>query len=324
MPESSRPARGANAEHITAIRRFNRFYTRQIGVLEEGLARSPFSLTEARVVWELAHTPDATASQLSERLGIDPGYLSRILKSFETRKLVQRRVAPGDGRQMTLRLTAQGRRAFTQLDDATNADVGQLLDVIDSPDAVRLTRAMADIEQVLSGSRAPEAPYVLRPHAPGDMGYVVSRQALLYSREFGWDVRFEALVSRIVADFLDHFDPACERCWIAERAGEIVGSVFIVKHPERPGVAKLRMLYVERSARGLGIGRHLVEECTRFARTHGYHTITLWTNSVLASARRLYEAEGYTLIDETPHTSWGHELVSETWEKSLHTANGPR
>ena len=305
------------AGRVEAVRRFNRFYTQRIGVLDEGLLRTPFSLTEARVVYELAQREPATATALGQALGLDAGYLSRIVRSFEERGVVERTPSPTDGRQWLLALTDEGRRAFARLDAESRRQIGAMLDALPDDGQRRLVEAFATIETLLGERGRERAPYLLRPHQSGDMGWVVQRHGVLYSREYGWDERFEALVARIAADFIDHFDPKRERCWIAEVDGENVGSVFLVKHPEDCEVAKLRLLLVEPRARGLGIGARLVGECTRFARHAGYRRITLWTNSVLHAARRLYEREGYRLVREEPHHSFGHDLVGQTWELEL-------
>ncbi len=302
---------------IEAVRRFNRFYTRQIGVLQEGLLRSPFSLSEARVLYELAHHEQTTATHLGQELGLDAGYLSRILRSFHERGLVEKQPSEGDRRQHLLALTEQGQAAFAGLDAASRGETGAMLRGLSDADQSRLVHAMQAIEGLLGAEPEHRVPYLLRPHQSGDVGWVVQRHGVLYRQEYGWDETFEALVAEIVADFIRAFDPKRERCWIAEREGENVGSVFLVRHPEREGVAKLRLLLVEPKARGLGIGRRLVAECTRFAREAGYHTITLWTNSVLHAARRIYEREGYRLLREEPHHSFGHDLVGQTWELAL-------
>jgi DNA-binding MarR family transcriptional regulator/GNAT superfamily N-acetyltransferase len=305
------------AGRVEAVRRFNRFYTQRIGVLDEGLLRMPFSLTEARVVYEMAQREPATATALGQALGLDAGYLSRIVRSFEERGVVERTPSPTDGRQWLLSLTGEGRRAFARLDAETRRQIGAMLEALSGDEQRRLVEAFAQIETLLGERARDRAPYLLRPHQSGDMGWVVQRHGVLYSQEYGWDERFEALVARIAADFIDHFDPKRERCWIAEKDGENVGSVFLVKHPEDPEAAKLRLLLVEPRARGLGIGARLVGECTRFARRAGYRRITLWTNSVLVAARRLYEREGYRLVREEPHHSFGHDLVGQTWELEL-------
>jgi DNA-binding MarR family transcriptional regulator/GNAT superfamily N-acetyltransferase len=304
-------------QRIEAARRFSRFYTRQIGLLSEGLLETPFTLTEARVVYELAHHERATATHLAEELLLDPGYLSRILRSLRKRELVAREPSPQDGRQFLLSLTPEGQEAFAVLNDASRRQIGAMLGELPEVEQDRLVHAMQTIEALLGAEPEHRVPYILRPHQNGDMGWVVQRHALLYNLEYGWDEQFEALVAEIVAKFIQNFDPKRERCWIAEREGENVGSVFLVKHPEREGVARLRLLLVEPKARGLGIGRRLVQECTRFARQAGYETITLWTNSVLDAARGIYEQEGYRLMREEPHHSFGHDLVGQTWELTL-------
>ena len=309
--ESSLPGR------IARVRQFNRFYTRQVGALDEGHLHSPFSLAEARVLYELANSESPSATALSRDLRLDPGYLSRILRGFEGKGLVKRSRSAEDRRRSVLRLTPKGRATFAELDIRARDEVASLLQPLTDTAQRRLLDSMRAVQALLGDVAKQPPPYVLRSHRVGDMGWVVHRQAVLYAQEYGWNEEYEALISRIVADFLDHFDPARERCWIAEMTGEIVGSVFVVKHPERDGVAKLRLLYVEPAARGLGIGARLVSECTRFARKSGYHTLTLWTNSVLVSARRLYQAEGYRLVDEQPHHRFGQDLVGQTWELQL-------
>lgn len=308
---------GTEAGQIEAVRRFNRFYTRQIGLLEDGLLRTRFSLPEARVVYELAHQAEATATSLREQLGLDAGYLSRILRGLQARRLVERRPSRMDRRRLLLSLTEEGQAAFGELNAASRRQVGDLLAGLDDAARQRLVASMEEVERLLGATPEPRVPYILRPHQAGDMGWVVQRHGVLYREEYGWDASFEALVAEIVAGFLRGFDARRERCWIAEREGQNVGSVFVVRHPEREGVAKLRLLLVEPSARGLGIGQRLVRECTRFARQAGYHTLTLWTNSVLHAARRIYQAEGYRLVAEERHHSFGHDLVAETWELAL-------
>ncbi len=305
------------AARIAAIRRFNRFYTRQIGALDESLLHSPFSLAEVRVLYEIAHRESPNAAELGRDLQVDTGYLSRVLRGLEQRGLIERAPSPTDGRRSVLRLTADGRATFDDLDARARDEVGALLVPLADAQQRRLVEAMHTIETLLGAESPQTAPYILRPHRPGDMGWIIHRQAVLYAQEYGWNEEYEALIARIVADFIDKFDPKREYCWIAERDGEIVGSVFVVRHSEREGVAKLRLLYVEPSARGMGIGRRLVSEVTRFARQAGYHTLTLWTNSVLLSARRLYEAEGYRLIHEESHHSFGKDLIGQTWELAL-------
>ena len=300
---------------VGVVRGFSRFWTRRIGALEEGYLNSPFTLTEVRVLYELAHADETSASQLKEGLGLDAGYLSRILRGFEERGLVDKKPSATDGRRSLLSLTARGQEAFAPLDARSQNDIGSMLDALSDAEEERLVGAMRAIEGLLGDRPEPGAPYLLRPHQPGDMGWVVHRHGALYAREYGWDERFEALVARIVADFVDGYDPARERCWIAERSDDIVGSVFLVR--ESDSVAKLRLLLVEPEARGLGIGARLVEECVRFARSVGYEKLTLWTNDVLHAARHIYEEAGFRLVHEEPHHSFGHDLVGQNWELSL-------
>jgi DNA-binding MarR family transcriptional regulator/N-acetylglutamate synthase-like GNAT family acetyltransferase len=300
---------------IAAIRRFNRSYTKTIGVLHEGLLQSPFSLTEARVLFELAQGEAPTATALVEELGLDAGYLSRILREFEARGLLSRKPSAEDRRRSLLALTKKGREAFARLDTRSRDEVRSRIAQLAVADQDRLIGAMGAIETLLAGHPESAIPYLLRPHRHGDLGWIVYRHGTLYAQEYGWDERFEALVAEIVAEFVRHFDPKVERCWIAERDGQNVGSVLLVKKSKT--VAKLRLLLVEPSARGLGIGSRLVGECTTFARQVGYKKIVLWTNNVLHSARRIYTAAGYRLVREEPHQSWGEELVGETWELRL-------
>ncbi|MDQ3602381.1 MAG: helix-turn-helix domain-containing GNAT family N-acetyltransferase [Actinomycetota bacterium] len=297
------------------VRRFNRFWTRQIGVLREGYLESPFSLTEVRVLYELAHCEETTASELGEELGLDAGYLSRILRGFEKQGLIHKRPSEADGRRRLLRLTERGQEAFAPLDARSRDDVGAMLGGMSIERQEHLVGAMRTIEGLLSARPEPEVPYILRLHRPGDMGWVVHRHGVLYAREYGWDERFEALVAEIVAQFIQQYDPKLERCWIAEREGEIVGCVFLVRESEE--IAKLRLLLVEPKARGLGIGSRLVEECVRFARQAGYRKITLWTNDVLDAARGIYERVGFRLVHGEPHHSFGCDLVGQTWELML-------
>ena len=300
---------------VEAVRRFNRFYTKRIGVLHEGLVGSPFSLAEARVLYELASFRQTTATQLRQELGLDGGYLSRILRRFDRAGLIDGKRSKTDGRQRLLRLTEPGQEAFAALDSRSRIDIGAMLGALTRADQRRLVAAMHVVEDALAAGPERRTPYLLRPHQPGDMGWIVHRHGLLYAEEYGWDETFEALVARIVADFLDSFDPKAERCWIAEKDSEIVACVFLVKRSKR--VAKLRLLLVEPKARGLGIGARLVDECVRFARRAGYRKITLWTNSVLVTARRLYENVGFTLVEEDPHHSFGRDLIGQTWELDL-------
>ena len=300
---------------VGAVRRFNRFWTRRIGVLREGYLESPFSLTEVRVLYELAHREDTTASELGKVLGLDAGYLSRILRGFEERGLIAKKPSETDGRRSLLRLTEGGQEAFVPLDARSREDVGAMLEALSAAEQDRLVGAMRTIERLIGARPEPKVPYLLRQHEPGDMGWVVHRHGVLYAREYGWDERFEALVARIVVDFVDYYDPAKERCWIVEMAGEIVGCVFVVKASDT--VAKLRLLLVEPEARGLGLGTHLVEECIRFARGRGYEKLTLWTNSVLDAARRIYEEKGFEVVEEEEHHSFGKDLIGQNWELKL-------
>jgi len=300
---------------VGEIRRFNRFFTRRIGVLREGLLHSPYSLAEARVLFELAHQEAVTASDLSHELGLDPGYLSRILARFEHGGLLDRVVSEADGRRRLLRLTAAGEDAFSELDRRSREEVSGMLEGIPEEDQRRFLEATRTIEQILGGDGSAPEPFLLRRHEPGDMGWVVQRHGALYASEYGWDERFEALVARIVADFIEGYDPFWERCWIAETGGRNVGCVFVVRESEE--VAKLRLLLVEPEARGAGLGSRLVAECVRFARGRGYKNLVLWTNSVLHSARRIYEEHGFELKEEEEHNSFGADLVGQNWELEL-------
>jgi DNA-binding MarR family transcriptional regulator/N-acetylglutamate synthase-like GNAT family acetyltransferase len=300
---------------VAAVRGFNRFYTQKIGVLSEGLLKSRFSLTEARVLYELTHRERPTATELCGDLGLDAGYLSRILRRFEQQGLIARTASRDDARQSLLTLTAKGRAAFAPLDARSRREIGALMNGLGEPDQARLAAAMATVERLLGARRQNEAPYLLRPHQPGDIGWVVHRHGALYAQEYGFDERFEALVAEIVAKFIARFDSKKERCWIAERDGAIIGSVFLVKKSKT--AAKLRLLLVEPSARGLGLGARLVEECLRFARQAGYRKITLWTNDVLHAARHIYVKAGFRKVGSERHHSFGHDLVGETWELTL-------
>ena len=315
-----------NAEiesRTTAVRRFNRFYTRRIGVLHERLADTRFSLAESRLLWEFAHRNKTTAAELARELDLDPGYLSRLLQRLKAGKLIRAERSSEDARHLHLSLTAAGKRAFAPLDRRSEADVAALLAALDEAGQRSLLAAMASIETLLGESRREPLPWLLRPPQSGDIGWVVERHGALYAEEYGWDMRFEALVARIAADFVDRFDARREACWIAERDGANVGCVFLVQaRDEASGAAidktaQLRMLLVEPAARGLGIGARLVAECERFARAQGYRRIVLWTNSVLSAARGIYAKAGYALTKSEPHQSFGHRLVGETWELKL-------
>jgi DNA-binding MarR family transcriptional regulator/GNAT superfamily N-acetyltransferase len=309
----------STSARVAAVRRFTRFYTRKIGVLDQRLLHSPFSLSEARVIYELAHADGLTAKVLGASLGIDAGYLSRMLAGFARRGLITRRRSADDGRERVLELTAKGHKAFAPLDEGSNAEVAALLRDLAPSRQQRVVQAMRTVEQLLTPAPARDdgrsLSFTLRSHRPGDMGWVTHRQAVLYNQEYGWNEEYEALIAGIMSKFITDFDPAMERCWIAERDGEIVGSVFLVKKTK--SVAKLRLLYVEPSARGLGIGASLVDECIRFARSKGYRTMTLWTNSVLISARRIYESAGFRLAHEEKHHAFGKDLTGQNWDLHL-------
>jgi DNA-binding MarR family transcriptional regulator/GNAT superfamily N-acetyltransferase len=302
---------------VGAIRRFNRFYTRQIGLLDEGFLDSDFSLTEGRVLYELAHRDGVTATELCRDLGLDAGYLSRMLKKFGARGIVDKSPSRHDARQTKLALTRIGAEAFGPLNRTSEAQVGEMIARLSPEDRQRLVAAMATVERLL-GEKRKSAGLVIRPHQVGDIGWIARRQGMLYTGEYGWDGTYEALVAEILAAFVKDFDPERERAWIAEHDGEIVGSVFLVKKSD--AVAKLRLLYVEPSARGLGLGAKLVGECITFAQAKGYRTLTLWTNDILTSARRIYEAAGFKLTAEEKHHSFGKHLVGQTWDLDLSLA----
>ena len=303
-------------ERIAAVRRFNRFYTRKIGVLKAGLVGSSLSLTEGRVLYELAQREQTTASELVQMLALDSGYLSRVLKSFEEKGFLAKRPSETDGRQIVLTLTDQGRETFATIDARSRDEIGALLAELPVSDQAQLVAALERVEQLL-GDRSEQGglSYIIRPHQPGDMGWVIHRHGALYAEEYGWDITFEALVARVAADFIENFDVRRERCWIAERDGEVIGSVLLAK--DDPETAKLRLLYVEPKARGLGIGRGLVSQCIAFARKSGYSKLRLWTNDVLVAARRIYETAGFHLVREEPHHSFGRDLVGQYWELAL-------
>ncbi|HEY6843119.1 MAG TPA: helix-turn-helix domain-containing GNAT family N-acetyltransferase, partial [Thermoanaerobaculia bacterium] len=292
-----------------------RFYTQKIGVLNEAFLETPFSLAEGRVLYELAHRDRPTASDIRSALALDWGYLSRILASFVRRQLIAKSASSTDGRKTLLRLTRKGRQAFAKLDRRARREIGAMLSALSQANETKLLRSMHAIESLLDPPPESTGAFVLRPPNPGDMGWVVHRHGVLYAEEYGWDQRFEALVARVVADFIDHLDPQRERCWIAERNGENVGSVFLVK--KSGTVAKLRLLLVEPSARGHGLGNRLVEECIRFARNAGYKKMVLWTNDVLHAARRIYERRGFRLVREEKHPLFGDQSVGQYWELTL-------
>jgi DNA-binding MarR family transcriptional regulator/N-acetylglutamate synthase-like GNAT family acetyltransferase len=307
------------ARTIGQVRHFNRFYTKQIGLLQDRMLSSPFSLTEVRLLYEITHRQKPTASDLAEELGLDAGYLSRLLGKLEHQGLVHRKRSASDGRQSFLSLSPKGQSAFRPLETRSNQQVAEMLNRLTSTQQKQLLSAMHAIEHRLGNGPSQDpakTPYLLRTHQPGDMGWVVHRHGALYWREYRYDERFEALVAKIVSDFIERFDPQRERCWIAEKDGEIVGTVFLVKKSKT--VCKLRLLLVEPAARGLGIGRRLVAECVRFGRNAGYKKMVLWTQSELGAARHLYKEAGFRLAGRQRHTSWGRRnLISEVWELKL-------
>jgi DNA-binding MarR family transcriptional regulator/GNAT superfamily N-acetyltransferase len=301
--------------HIAAVRRFNRFYVRQIGLLREGYLDSGLSVAEVRVLYELASPKEVTASDLVRELDLDPGYVSRVLRGFQKRRLIDRKRSPADGRSALLSLTRRGREVFAPLDRRSHDEVGSLLKRLSSADQGRFVQAMRTIETLLGEPLESKAPYRIRPHRPGDLGWVVQRHGEIYWREHRYDMQFEALVASIVAKFVRKYDAKKDRCWIAERDGVNVGCIFLVK--SSPTVAKLRLFLVEPEARGLGIGGRLVDESVRFARSAGYKKILLWTQSDLYAARRIYEKADFHLVKSEPHHSFGRDLVAETWELRL-------
>jgi DNA-binding MarR family transcriptional regulator/GNAT superfamily N-acetyltransferase len=307
-------SQSALKQQVSAIRAFNRFYTRKIGVLD-GMASQPFSLAEARVLYELAHREKPTATDLRRGLGLDAGYMSRILRNFERRKLVRREQSKSDERQRFLSLTAKGRKAFAPLDERSNRDIAAMLNDLSAEERERLVGAVQMAGRLLGDRVELKTPYLLRQHQPGDMGWIVHRQAILYAEEYGWDGTYEALAAEIVAQFIKNYDAKRERAWVAEKDGERVGAVFVAKGSDE--IAKLRLLHVEREARGLGIGKRLVEECIRFARQAGYKKMTLWTQSILHAARGIYKKAGFEIVKEEHHRSFGKDLTAETWELDL-------
>ena len=302
---------------IRIFRRFNRMYTRFIGTLNEGLLNSPYSLAEARVLYELATREAPKAKEIAEELGVDAGYLSRMLAKFESGGLLKRKVSNRDGRYADLTLTARGRSAFKKLNALSQQQAQTILEDLPHSARAELLDGMRLIEGILTNTNRKPLPYILRPPRVGDMGWIVYQEGLGYAEQYGWDETFEALVARIVDQFVTNFDPARERCWIAEIDGRSVGHIFLVKHPDDADTAKLRLLFVEPSARGLGLGDALVKECLRFARTAGYKKVVLWTQSILTGAHRIYERAGFRLVNEAPHHSFGKDLVGQTWELQL-------
>jgi DNA-binding MarR family transcriptional regulator/GNAT superfamily N-acetyltransferase len=303
----------ATSDSIKAVRQFNRFYTRQLGLLDAHLLHSPLSLGEARVLYEIATGNSPLASRITDELGLDPGYLSRIVSSFVRKGLVTRKKSATDARQSPLQLTTKGKQLFARLQEDSNSQVSSLLSKLQPDAQQRLIASMQTIQRTLETRSDPKI--TLRPHRAGDIGWVIERHSVIYTGEYGWNLKFEALVGEIASKFLSHNNPHRERCWIAELDGARVGCVFLVERSKT--IAQLRLLLVEPSARGHGIGQRLVAECIEFARKAGYSRMRLWTNDVLLSARRIYQAAGFHLIEEEKHSSWGKPLTSQTWEMKL-------
>ena len=300
---------------IAAVRAFNRFYTHKLGVLDQHLMKSPYSLSEARVLYELAHRDEPSAKEIGTELGLDAGYLSRIVQSFDEGGLIIRKPLASDRRQYRLALTAKGRQTFAKLERSSQDEVGAMLAALDDHQRAAIVSAMKTIEQTLERPTEKPAAFLMRSHRPGDIGWVISSQAKAYAEEYGWDISYEALVAEICAQFIKNYDPAREHCWIAEADGKPFGSVFLVRASDE--LAKLRLLLVEKEARGLGVGRALVEQCVRSAREKGYKKMTLWTQSILVAARGIYQRVGFQRVAEEKHHSFGVDLTGETWELQL-------
>ncbi len=302
---------------VAAFRGFNRFHTRLVGALNEHLLASDFSLPQVRVLYEVANAPQnkpPSARDLGEALRMDAGYLSRLVTGLVEAGLIDRQPSPENAKRLTLRLTEAGRAVFAKLDATSAAEAGALLAELSPQEQAELVGAMTKIERLLGGGSR-EATFILRDPEPGDLALIAQQNARLYAKEYGWDWTFEALVSEIVAQFIQNFDPTGERCWVADREGQVVGSVFVVR--EDAQTAKLRILYVDEAARGLGLGRRLVEEAIRFARSRGYSRMVLWTNDILTAARRIYEGAGFELVEENHHHSFGKDLVGQVWARDL-------
>lgn len=303
-------------DEIEQIRAFNRFYTNRIGVLDRAFMDTPYTLTEARVIYELAAHGTTSASRLTEELSLDPAYLSRLLKSFTDTGLLETTRDPADGRGRLLQLTLRGRAVATDLAQRSRQRIVALLEPVSESDRQRLGAAMASVQTLLSGGKSAAAPITIRPHRIGDMGMVISSQAKAYTETYGWNGEYEALVAEICAAFIRNFDPACEHCWIAERDGTFLGSIFLVKGASE-GTAKLRLLHVDSAARGQGLGTRLVGECIAFAKTAGYKRLELWTNDILTAARRIYISAGFILENEETHHSFGKDLNGQIWALDL-------
>ena len=302
-------------DRIAALRRFNRFYTQKIGVLDNGYLQSPFSLAEARVLYELAHQEETTASELSASLGLDMGYLSRILGKLQEQDLIKRAPAEQDARQRLIQVTPKGRKAVNALDSRSHHQAGALLAGLTAPQQADVLQAMSQIQSALGDPPEVSEPYIIRTHRTGDLSWIAHRHAVLYRQEYGWNEAFEALVLEICASFLKNYDAVTEHCWLAERSGEILGCVMLVKQSKT--ISKLRLLLVEPSARGIGMGRRLVEECIRFAREAGYKKMVLWTHANLTAARAIYQKTGFRLVGTDSHEDFGPRVTSETWELAL-------
>ena len=300
---------------IATVRGFSRFYTRKLGIIEPKLLASPWTLQEARIIYEIAQRESCTATDLAGSLGLDAGFLSRTLQALQRRQIVARKPSKADRRANEIALTAKGRTAFAELERRSREEVGALLAGLDERERAAIVDAMTMIEQMLEPPAQKPAGFLLRSHRPGDIGWIVSRHGAIYAQEYGWDISFEALVAEITAQFLRSYDPVREQCWIAEAGGEPVGSIFLVKASD--DIAKIRLLLVEKKARGLGVGRALVEQCIRFARQAGYGSITLWTQSILVAAREIYQRAGFQCVGEEKHHSFGVDLVGETWQLEL-------
>ena len=313
--KSSIPPNPALESQIAAIRGFSRFYTRKLGIIEPKLLASPWTLQEARIIYEIAQHDSCTATDLVQTLGLDAGFLSRTLQALQRRQIVARKPSKADRRANELALTAKGRAAFAELERRSRHEVGALLAGLEDRERSAVVNAMTVIEQVLEPPAQKPAGFLLRGHRPGDIGWIVSRHGAIYAQEYGWDISFEALAAEITAQFLKSWDPAREQCWIAEIGGKPVGSIFLVRASD--DVAKIRLLLVEKKARGLGVGRALVEQCIRFARDAGYSSVTLWTQSILVAARGIYQHAGFQCVGQEKHHSFGVDLIGETWELKL-------
>jgi len=307
----------AATDPVTAVRRFNRFYTQTIGVLDKGYLGTDYTVAEGRVLYEIARADGVTAKQVADATGLDAGYLSRIVARLERDGVVARERSESDGRSAVVRVTPHGRSVFGVFDQRAVGVVEGLLKPLTAEQRPRLVSAMRTVEALIGGDPAAEGEVTLRPHRQGDMGWVTEKNATIYGQEYGWGPAIEFMTARICADFLEHYDPTLERCWVAERGGERLGCVFLVKEPDAPGVARLRLLILDPAARGLGLGRRLVEQCVSFAREAGYREIVLWTHQVLTAARAIYAKAGFELAETWVHDDFGHDEVSETWRLKL-------